>query len=153
MSNPPSIRLAKRLADMLEPEKMARMLFSSGGSDAAETAFKLARQYWKLSSAPEKARIISLRHGYHGLHFGGMSAGGNEIWHRTYGPVLAGFYQVESPYLYRNPWTANPAELGNICADLLEREILYHGADTIAAFIAEPVQGAGGVIAQSWATV
>lgn len=146
MTNPPSNRLARRLVDLLEPEEMTRMFFSSGGSDAAETSFKLARQYWKLMGSPEKTRILSLRHGYHGVHFGGLSASGSEMWRRAFEPAMPGFYQVENPYLYRNPWTTDPSDLGTICADLLQREILYHGADTIAAFIAEPVQGAGGVI-------
>lgn len=146
LSNPPSIALSARLIKMLAPEKMARVMYGSGGSDANETAFKLARQYWKLSGKPEKTKIFSLKNGYHGLHFGGMSASGNVMWRRAYEPLMAGFHQVESPYLYRNRWTDDPDKLAAICADLLEQEILYQGADTVAAFVAEPVQGAGGLI-------
>jgi adenosylmethionine-8-amino-7-oxononanoate aminotransferase len=152
-SNPPSIALAARLIAMLQPERMARVMFGSGGSDANETAYKLARQYWKLMGKPEKVKIFSLKHGYHGVHFGGMSASGNSIWRRAYEPLMPGFHQVDSPYLYRNPWTQDPAELARICAEMLDREIAYQGADTVAAFVAEPVQGAGGMIvppAQYW---
>lgn len=146
LSNVPSILLSKRVIDMLAPEKMRRVMFSSGGSDAIETAFKLARQYWKLVGQPEKTKIFSLKLGYHGVHFGGMSAGGNGVWRRAYEPAMPGFFQIDAPYLYRNPWTDNPEELGRIVAETLDREIQYHGADTVAAFIAEPVQGVGGVI-------
>lgn len=146
VSNPPSIELSAMLARLLEPEGMVKFMFSSGGSDANETAFKLARQYWKLEGRGDKVKILSLRNGYHGVHFGGMSASGNPLWRRAYEPLMPGFLQVEGPYLYRNPWTEDPRELGRICADLLEREIKHQAAETIAAFVMEPVQGAGGMI-------
>jgi len=144
-SNPPSIELSAKLVDLLQPENAARVLFSSGGSDAAETSFKLARQYWKLKGKPSKVKILSLKEAYHGVHFGGMSACGINIYRLAYGPAMPDFHQVESPILYRNPWTNDPLELAKICARELEREIQYHGPDSVAAFIAEPVQGAGGV--------
>ena len=144
-SNPPSIELAAKIIDLLQPENAAKVLFSSGGSDAAESSFKLARQYWKLKGQPAKVKILSLKDAYHGLHFGGMSACGINIYRLAYGPAMPDFHQVESPVLYRNRWTQDPEELGKICARELEREIQYHGAETVAAFIAEPVQGAGGV--------
>jgi len=145
-SNPPSIELSARLIELLQPERAARVMFCSGGSDATETAFKLARQYWKLKQQPSKIKILSLKEGYHGVHFGGMSASGINIYRQAYGPAVPEFHQVDTPHLYRNPWTNDAEELGRICAAALEREIQYHGADTVAAFIAEPVQGAGGVI-------
>jgi putrescine---pyruvate transaminase len=145
-TNPPSIALSTLLMEMLAPEGMTKVLFSSGGSDANETAFKLARQYWKLEGQPERIKIISLRQGYHGVHFGGMSATGTAAHRRAYEPLVPGFFQVEAPYIYRNPWTSDPVELARLCALDLDREIQHQGADTVAAFIAEPVQGAGGVI-------
>ena len=145
-SNPPSILLSTLLAEMLAPEGMTKVLFSSGGSDANETAFKLARQYWKLEGQAERTKFVSLKYGYHGVHFGGMSATGTGAHRRTYEPLVPGFFHVEAPYLYRNPWTTNPLELGKLCADELDRTIQFQGPDTVAAFIAEPVQGAGGVI-------
>ena len=145
-SNPPSIELSARLVALLTPERMVRVIYSSGGSDANETAIKLARQYWKLQGRADKTKIVSLRNAYHGVHFGGMSASGNPVWRRSYEPLMPGFLQVEGPYLYRNPFTDDPARLSEICATLLEREILHQTPDTVAAFIAEPVQGAGGLI-------
>jgi putrescine aminotransferase len=145
-TNPPSIALSALLAEILEPEGMVKVMFSSGGSDAVETALKLTRQYWKLEGKPEKTKVFSLKSAYHGVHFGGMSAGGGLPWRRAYEPLLDGFFQVDTPYLYRNPWTEDPEELGAICAAMLDREIQHQGSDTVAAFIAEPVQGAGGII-------
>ncbi len=145
-SNPPSIALSSLLMEMLGPEGMARVLFSSGGSDAIEGALKITRQYWKLSGKPEKTKFFSLKHAYHGVHFGGMSVGGGIPWRRAYEPLLPGCFQVDSPYLYRNAWTEDHEELGEICAEILAREIEQQGPDTVAAFIAEPVQGAGGMI-------
>jgi putrescine aminotransferase len=146
VSNPPSICLSALLMEMLEPEGMARVLFSSGGSDAVEGALKIARQFWKLSGKPEKTKFFSLKNGYHGVQFGGMSVSGGIPWRRAYEPLLPGCFQIDSPYLYRNAWTEDPEELGEICAGILSREIEHQGADTVAAFIAEPVQGAGGMI-------
>ena len=125
---------------------MKRVIFSSGGSDAIETALKITRQYWKLEGMPQKTKVFSLKNAYHGVHMGGLSAGGNNIWRQAYEPLLPGFFQIESPYLYRNPWTHDPDELGAMCANMLDREIQHQGPDTIGAFIAEPVQGAGGMI-------
>ena len=145
-SNLPVMELAERLIRMLSPEDMQRVFFSSGGSDANETALKLARQYWKLSGEAQRTKFISLKQGYHGVHFGGTSIGGQMYFRSMYEPVLPGCFQVDTPWLYRNPWSQDPEELGKICAGLLEREILHQGPHTVAAFIAEPVQGAGGVI-------
>jgi len=145
-SNPPSIALSALLMEMMEPEGMARVLFSSGGSDAVEGALKLSRQYWKLVGKSEKTKFFSLKNAYHGVHYGGLSVGGGIPWRRAYEPVLPGCFQIDSPYLYRNGWTEDPEELGEICATMLAREIEHQGPDTVAAFIAEPVQGAGGMI-------
>jgi len=80
------------------------------------------------------------------VHLGGVSVNGNSKFRRPYEPLLPGCFHVDTPWLYRNPYSDDPLRLGEICAELLEREILFQGADTVAAFIAEPVQGAGGVI-------
>ena len=145
-SNLPVMELAQRLIRMLEVEGMKRVFFSSGGSDAIETALKLARQFWKLSGEAQRSKFISLKQGYHGVHFGGTSIGGQMYFRSMYEPVLPGCFQVDTPWLYRNPYSDDAEELGKICADLLEREIVHQGPHTVAAFIAEPVQGAGGVI-------
>ena len=146
-SNPPAIELSARLMQLFAPERMRKVLFSSGGSDAVETAMKLARQYWQLQGRAQRHKFISLKLGYHGVHFGGASVNGNPQFRQAYEPLLGGCFQVESPYLYRNPWSeTDPARLARLCADELDRAIQYQGPDTVAAFIAEPVQGAGGVI-------
>lgn len=146
-SNPPAIELSMRLTDMFAQEKMKKVFFSSGGSDAVETALKLARQYWKLEGQAGRTKFISLKLGYHGVHVGGASINGNPAFRAAYEPLLPGCFQIETPYLYRNPWgETDPAQLAQLCATELERAIQYQGPETVAAFIAEPVQGAGGVI-------
>lgn len=146
ISHPRAEELSRLLIEMLEPEGMTRVMYSSGGSDAVESALKLARQYWKVEGQADRTKFISLKQGYHGTHFGGASVNGNTVFRRNYEPNLPGCFHVETPWLYRNPFTQDPQELGRICAEMLEREILFQSPDTVAAFIAEPVQGAGGVI-------
>ena len=141
-----AIELSSRLVKLMAPEDVSAVLFSNGGSDAVEGALKLARQYWKLKGQADRFKFISLRQGYHGVHFGGMSVNGNTNFRRPYEPLLPGCFHVDTPWLYHNPYTDDPQRLGEICADLLEREIIFQGPDTVAAFIAEPIQGAGGVI-------
>lgn len=141
-----AIELSTRLVKMMQPEGVEAVFFSNGGSDAVETALKLARQYWKIKGQADRIKFIALRQAYHGVHFGGMSVNGNTNFRRPYEPLLPGCFHVDTPWLYRNPYTDDPVALGEICAHLLEREIQFQGPDTVAAFIAEPVQGAGGVI-------
>ncbi|MDN4572267.1 aspartate aminotransferase family protein [Pandoraea cepalis] len=144
--NEPSLELSRKLIEITQPEGMRKVMYGSGGSDANESAFKIARQYWKLVGKPGKIKFISLKNGYHGLHFGTMSACGANAWKASYEPMVPGFFQVESPHVYRNPFTEDPEALSALCATLLERELEYQTPDTIAAVIAEPIQGAGGVI-------
>jgi putrescine---pyruvate transaminase len=141
-----AIELTERLMTLMRPEEAGSVFFSSGGSDAVESALKLARQYWKVRGQGDRTKFIALRQGYHGVHFGGMSVNGNTNFRRAYEPLLPGCFHVDTPWIYRNPYTDDPMALGEKCAELLEREILFQGPDTVAAFIAEPVQGAGGVI-------
>ena len=141
-----AIELAERVVGMMQPDGVEAVYFSSGGSDAVESALKLARQYWKIRGQQDRTKFISLRQGYHGVHFGGMSVNGNTNFRRAYEPLLPGCFHIDTPWAYRNPYTEDPVRLGEICAELLEREIVFQGPDTVAAFIAEPVQGAGGVI-------
>ncbi len=145
-THPRAIELSQRLVGLMAQDGVAAVHFSSGGSDAVEGALKLARQYWKLRGQGDRTKFISLRQGYHGVHFGGTSVNGNTAFRRAYEPLLPGCFHVDTPWLYRNPYTQDPQKLGEICAELLEREIVFQGPDTVAAFIAEPVQGAGGII-------
>ena len=155
-THPRAIELSERVCEIMAPDGVGAVFFSNGGSDAVESALKLARQYWKSCGQLDRTKYISLRQGYHGVHFGGMSVNGNSNFRRNYEPLLPGCFHVDTPWLYRNPYTDDPKRLAEICAELLEREIVFQGPDTVAAFIAEPVQGAGGVIvppAEYWPLV
>ncbi len=146
MSNIPSIELSAKMIKMAAQEDMARVMFSSNGSDAVETALKLSRNYWKAVGEPQRTKFFSLKEGYHGTHIGGASVNGNARFRAAYEPLLPNCFQIDAPWLYRNPYTDNPKELGEMIAHLLDREIQAQNPDTVAAFIAEPIQGAGGVI-------
>ena len=143
----PAIELSHMLADWFAPDGMTRSFFTSGGSDSVETALRLARQYHKIRGQGERTKFLSLKKGYHGTHFGGASVNGNANFRRNYEPLLPGCFHIPAPFTYRNPFNeTDPARLAGLCAMALEDEIAFQGADTIAAFILEPVLGAGGVI-------
>jgi putrescine---pyruvate transaminase len=146
-SNAPVIELSFELAEFFKPDGMTRSFFTSGGSDSVETALRLARQYHKLKGQPERTKFFALKKGYHGTHFGGASVNGNSNFRRAYEPLLPGVFHLPAPWAYRNPFnTTDGAVIAQSIAALFEDEISFQGADTIAAFIMEPVLGAGGVI-------
>ena len=145
-TNPPTIELGERLVELMKPEGMAKAFFTSGGSDSIESALKIARQYWKIEGQKDRYKFLSFKKGYHGTHFGGASVNGGERFHRSYEPLLPGCFHVAYPALYRNPFGIGDEEqLVQTCLNLIEEEINFQSPDTIAAFIAEPVLGAGGV--------
>jgi adenosylmethionine-8-amino-7-oxononanoate aminotransferase len=143
-TNPRAIELAERLAAITYPS-INRFFFTSGGAEANETVFKIARYYWKLKGKAEKTKVISRQWGYHGVTLAAMSATGIASYWPMFEPRVPGFVQIPSPYPYRYQAPAG-VSLGMAAADELERAILREGADTVAMFLAEPVQGAGGVI-------
>ena len=146
-TNPGVIELSYRLREFFAPEGMTRAFFTSGGSDSVETALRLARQYHQLRGAPGRTKFLSLKKGYHGTHFGGASVNGNANFRANYEPLLAGCLHLPAPYPYRNPFgETDPERLADLCANAIKEEIAFQGAGTIAAFIMEPVLGAGGVI-------
>ncbi|MBL8266670.1 aminotransferase class III-fold pyridoxal phosphate-dependent enzyme [Steroidobacter sp.] len=146
-SNEPAIDLAAKLAEFFRPEGLTRAFFTSGGSDSVDTALRLARQYHKIRGQHDRVKFISLKKAYHGTHFGGASVNGNANFRRNYEPLLPGCFHIPCPWPYRNPFNeTDPQRLAELCAALLEDEIKFQGADTVAAFIMEPVLGAGGVI-------
>lgn len=146
-TNDKAIELADLLADFFSPDGMTRSFFTSGGSDSIEVALKFARQYHRIRGEGTRTKFISLDKGYHGTHFGGASVNGNAKFRNSYEPLLPGCFHIPGPYLYRNPFGAESAEeLARLSAAMLEREIAFQGANTVAAFVMEPVQGAGGVI-------
>jgi len=146
-TNPRMIELGHKLIDLLKPEDMRRAFFTSGGSDSVESALRIARQYWKVRGQADRVKFLALKKGYHGTHFGGASVNGNSNFRRAYEPLLPGAFHLPTPFVYRNPFNENdPQKLADLCLAAIEDEIKFQGADTIAAFIAEPVQGAGGII-------
>ncbi len=146
-TNPAAIEAAYAVQEFFAPDGMARVFFTSGGSDSVETCLRLARQYHKLRGEPARTKFLSLKKGYHGTHFGGASVNGNIRFRTAYEPLLPGVFHLPSPYAYRNPFDeTDPAALAQKIAAAMEDEIAFQGAGTIAAFIMEPIQGAGGVI-------
>jgi adenosylmethionine-8-amino-7-oxononanoate aminotransferase len=146
-SNDKVIELAEELRAFFAPDGLTRAFYTSGGSDSVETALRLARQYHKIKGEPGRVKFLSLKKGYHGTHTGGASVNGNANFRSAYEPLLPGCYHIPAPYTYRNPFNeTDPARLAQLCLQALEDEIAFQGPQTIAAFIMEPVLGAGGVI-------
>lgn len=140
----PSIRLAERLIE-LAPH-MAAVFFTSGGAEANESAFKTARYYWKIHGKPDKIKVISRIHGYHGVTLQAMSATGMAGYWKMFEPRVPGFLHVPTCYPYRHRPGSSGETAGEAAARELETAIQREGADTVAAFIGEPIHGAGGVI-------
>lgn len=141
-SNDPQEQLAEKLAGKFG-EPGAKVYFTTGGSEANETAFKMAWQYWRAKGQPSKQKIISRIHSYHGNTYGALSASGNLPRRRVMGDVLVNWPRIDACYAYRYQKDNETAEeYGLRAANSLEEAILREGADTIAAFIAEPVVGA-----------
>ena len=143
-TNPRAIELAERLAAVTYPD-VNRFYFTSGGGESSESNFKTARYYWKLKGKPHKTKVISRQWGYHGVTLAAMSATGISAYWPMFEPRVPGFVHIPSPYPYRYEAPAGVSQ-GIAAANELERAILREGPDTVAMFIAEPVQGAGGVI-------
>ncbi|MEM7561985.1 MAG: aspartate aminotransferase family protein [Pseudomonadota bacterium] len=144
-SNPPAIELAERLADICYPQ-INNFYFTSGGGESTDSNFKLARFYWKAKGQPEKTKVISRLWGYHGVTFAAMCATGMAPYWTTFEPRIPGFSHIPAPDPYHYPQPEDGTSLGIAAANELEKEILRQGPETVAMFIAEPVQGAGGVI-------
>jgi adenosylmethionine-8-amino-7-oxononanoate aminotransferase len=144
-TNIPSITLAERLLE-LAGHTMQAVFLTSGGSEANESAFKTARFYWKAQGRPDKVKIIARDQAYHGLTLQTMSATGmGPGYWKMFEPRVPGFVHVPTCYPYRCQ-TARPGEsAGQAAARALEEAILREGPDTVAAFVAEPIHGAGGV--------
>jgi len=146
-SNDAVIELAEELKDFFAPDGVTRAFYTSGGGDSVETALRLARQYHKIKGEAGRVKFLSLKKGYHGTHFGGASVNGNANFRTMYEPLLPGCHHIPAPFPYRNPFNeSDPAKLAQLCLQALEDEIAFQGAGTIAAFIMEPILGAGGVI-------
>jgi putrescine---pyruvate transaminase len=138
----PGALLSAKLAE-LAPGDLGVTYFASGGGEANDSAYKIARLHWKLRGQPEKTQIVSRMRGYHGLTYGATSATGLPNFWDGVGPLAPGFHHAPAPHPYRYEGEGSP---GEGYARALERVIEELGPETVAAVVAEPVQGAGGVI-------
>jgi adenosylmethionine-8-amino-7-oxononanoate aminotransferase len=138
-AHPPAIRLAARIAE-LAPGGLNRVFFTSGGSEAVESAIKLARQYFKLTGKPNKTKLIAREVAYHGTSLGALSATGITSLREPFEPLTPGGCHVANTNTYRMPAGMTEADL----AEAIAHRIEFEGPDTVAAVILEPVQNAGG---------
>src|SRR5205807_7068399 len=144
-SNIPAITLANRLMEITF-DNMQAVFLASGGAEANESAFKTARFFWKATGKPGKVKIISRQQGYHGVTLQAMSATGMAAYWKMFEPRVPGFVHIQTCYPYRFQGAKAGETVGQAAARALEEAILREGPDTVAAFIAEPIHGAGGVI-------
>ena len=145
LASPPPIELAARLAALF-PDPLNHFQFTSGGAESNETALKIARYYWWLKGQGDKVKIISRNMAYHGIAMGALAATGIPAYHEGFGPRPPGFIHLTPPYHYRHGEGMSEDEFVASLVRELEETIAREGADTIAAMIGEPVQGAGGVV-------
>ena len=141
----PATLLAKRLAE-LAPDHINQVFFGASGSESNDTAIRTVRWYWQLEGKPEKHIIISRENAYHGSTIAALSMGGMSAMQDQCGPKLPGFVHVMQPYEYENRREDETSdEFGLRAARAVEDAIVGAGPDNVAAFVGEPVQGAGGV--------
>lgn len=142
----PAIKLAETLASLL-PSGLDRVYFCNSGSEAVETALKIARQFARqVHKGENRYKVIARYRGYHGFTMGALSATGQIARRRAFEPLLPGFLHVNPPDRYRCTHCQGSPACTLACADEIEARIRYEGPDTVAAVIAEPVIGGGGVI-------
>jgi len=143
-SNVPAIELATKLA-ALAPGDLNGVFFTSGGGESNESAFKMARYLWNVQGQPEKYKIISRMDAYHGVTLAALGATGIPQYWDRFGPPAPGFFHGLAPNIYRLG-DGDPEKAAQLAIDSIEEIVSQEGADTVAAVIAEPIQGAGGVI-------
>ena len=139
----PQIDLADKIA-AITPEGLSRVFFVSGGSEATESAMKMARKYHLETGNPQKYRVISRWQSWHGNTVGALSMSGRTPWREDYVPYLLDFPHISPPYCYRCPYCRDGSACTLQCAEELERVIKQEGSEYISAFIAEPVLGTSG---------
>lgn len=144
-AHPPSIALAKKLQEVT-PAHMNRVFFTGSGSESNDTIVRMVRRYWDLMGQPERHTIISRQNAYHGSTVAAASLSGMKPMHSQGGLPIPGIVHVEQPYWFGSDRSLSADEFGLLTARSLEAKINELGAEKVAAFIAEPIQGAGGVI-------
>ncbi|WP_299586012.1 aspartate aminotransferase family protein [uncultured Tateyamaria sp.] len=141
----PAIALAQKIAE-LAPGDLNHVFFAGSGSEANDTNIRMVRTYWATKGKPEKSIIISRKNAYHGSSVGSGSLGGMTPMHEQGGMPIPDIVHIDQPNWWSEGGDSTPEDFGLARAQQLEQAILAHGEDRIAAFIAEPIQGAGGVI-------
>ena len=141
----PAALLAQKIASHTG-ENLKRVFFTNSGSEATDTWFRMARVYWKALGKPEKTLVIARKNAYHGSTVAGASLGGMKLMHEQGNLPIEGIHHINQPYWYAEGGDLTPAEFGLKVARELEAKIDELGEDRVAAFVAEPIQGAGGVI-------
>lgn len=144
-AHPPVLELAKAIAE-IAPPGMNHVFFTGSGSEGNDTMLRLVRHYWALKGQPQKKVIIGRVNGYHGSTVAGASLGGMKFMHEQGDLPIPGIVHIPQPYWFGEGGDMSPDEFGIWAADQLEQKILEVGEENVAAFIAEPIQGAGGVI-------
>ena len=144
-AHPPSIELARILQEVTPPH-MNRVFFTGSGSESNDTIVRMVRRYWDLMDQPERHTIISRENAYHGSTVAAASLGGMKSMHKQGGLPIPGIVHVDQPFWFDSDKSVSPDEFGLLAARSLEDKINELGANKVAAFIAEPIQGAGGVI-------
>jgi putrescine aminotransferase len=144
-AHPPSIELAALLQEV-SPPQINRVFFAGSGSESNDTVVRMVRTYWDLMGQPERHTIISRKNAYHGSTVAAASLGGMKPMHRQSGLPIPGIEHIDQPYWFGSDRSLSPDEFGLLTARALEEKINEIGVDKVAAFIGEPVQGAGGVI-------
>ncbi len=144
-AHPRAVELAERLASYA-PGDLNRVFFTTGGGEAVETAWKLAKQYWKLMGRPLKHKVVSRAVAYHGTTHGALSITGIPALKHDFEPLVPGAIKVPNTNIYRaeEPLAADPEAFGRWAADRIAEAIEFEGPDTVAAVFLEPVQNAGG---------
>lgn len=144
-ATPPTVLLAEKIASLAQ-NRLPHVFFNASGSEANDTIFRLVRQYWKLKGEPKRKVFISRWNAYHGSTVAGVSLGGMKAMHPIGDLPIPGVEHVRQPYWYNEGRDMDPEAFGTACAEAIEAKILEVGPENVAAFIGEPVQGAGGVI-------
>lgn len=144
-ASPPPIQLATKVAGLMGGH-LSHVFFNSSGSEANDTILRLVRHYWKLKGQPWRKIFIGRWNGYHGSTVAGVSLGGMKAMHAQGGFPIPGVEHVMQPYLFGEAFREDPASFAKRAAQAIEERILEVGPENVAAFIGEPVQGAGGVI-------
>lgn len=144
-SNPPAIELSA-LLQAISPPQFKRIFFAGSGSESNDTIVRMVRTYWDLMGQPERHTIISRHNAYHGSTVAAASLGGMKAMHKQSGLPIPGIVHVEQPYWFGSDRSMSADEFGLAAARSIEDKIKEIGPDKVAAFIGEPIQGAGGVI-------